>query len=108
MKIRERKKTIKIVLFIDRVDLGASIDSIHWGKINPDDLDEETVNYLTDNKDSLKIENLEELDESSQKEAVIKKFLADGICWATDYNSQLLILDFYVAAIKGKRNGTNV
>lgn len=101
--MRKKEEKIKLIVFVDREDLGASIDSIHWGKIKPADLEEDTVEFIMENMDSLEIENLEELDEDAQKEAAINKFLEDGIIWANDHDSQLAILEFNVAAIKGKR-----
>ena len=98
-----KEEKLNIIVFVDRKDLGTSIDSIHWGKIKPADLEEDTVEFIMDNMDSLEIENLEELDENAQKEAAINKFLEDGIIWANDHDSQLAILEFNVAAIKGKR-----
>lgn len=95
------KEELNIIVFVDRENLGASIDSIHRDEINPADLEEETVEYIMDNIDSLEIENLEELDAEAQKAAAINKFLEDGIIWANDHDSQLAILEFNVEAIKG-------
>ena len=101
--MKRKNKKINLIVFVDRKDLGASIDSIHWGKIKPVDLEKDTVKFIMDNMDSLEIENLEELDEDAQKEAAISKFLKDGIIWGRNNDSQLSIIKFNVAAIKGKR-----
>lgn len=97
-----QEKSLKIIIFVDREDLGASIDSIHKGEINPADLEEDTVEYIIDNIKSLEIENLEELDAEAQKAAAINKFLEEGIIWANDYNSQLAILNVDIEGIKGE------
>lgn len=96
-----KKEELNIIVFVDRENLGASIDSIHRDEINPADLEEETVEFIMDNIESLNIENLEELDAEAQKAAAINKFLEDGIIWANDHDSQLAILEFNVEAIKG-------
>lgn len=103
---KERKESdkISIIIFVDRMDLGASIDSIHKGKIKPTDLEKETVEFIMDNIDNLEIENLEELDDlddDAKKEMAINKFLEDGIIWGRNYNSHLAILEFNMEAIKG-------
>lgn len=95
-----KEEKLKIIVFVDE-DLGVSIDSIHRDEINPADLEEETVEFIMDNIESLNIENLEELDAEAQKAAAINKFLEDGIIWANDHDSQLAILEFNVEAIKG-------
>lgn len=98
---KESENKISIIIFVDREDLGASIDSIHKGKIKPTDLEKETVEYIMDNIDSLEIDNLEELDDEAQKAAAISKFLEDGIIWGINNNSHLAILEFNMEAIKG-------
>lgn len=86
-----KEEELNIIVFVDRENLGASIDSIHRDEINPADLEEETVEFIMDNIESLNIENLEELDAEAQKAAI----------WANDHDSQLAILEFNVEAIKG-------
>lgn len=98
-----KEEKLKIIVFVDE-DLGVSIDSIHKNEINPTDLEEDTVGFIMDNVESLiNIETLKELDEDAQKEAAISKFLKDGIIWGRNNDSQLSIIEFNVAAIKGKR-----
>lgn len=100
--MRRKKGKLKLIVFVDREDLGASIDSIHYGKIKPTDLEEDTVVFIKDNLNSLEIENLEELDEDAQIAAGIKKFLKDGVIWGRNNDTQLAILKFDINKIKGE------
>lgn len=99
--MRKKDDILKIIVFVDRMELSATIDSIHKNEINPTDLEKETVEYIMDNIDSLEIDNLEELDDEAQKAAAISKFLENGIIWGRNNNSHLAILEFNMKAIKG-------
>lgn len=99
--MRKKDDILKIIVFVDRMELSATIDSIHRNEINSTDLEKETVEYIMDNIDSLEIDNLEELDDEAQKAAAISKFLEDGIIWGRNNNSHLAILEFNMEAIKG-------
>lgn len=96
-----KEEKLKLIVFVDE-DRGVSIDSIHKNKINPTDLEEDTVGFIMDNIESLNlnIETLKELDAEAQKAAAISKFLEDGIIRGQDNDTQLVVLEFNTTAIK--------